>query len=128
MKRLFLAVMVLALSSAGCLTDSDDDEYLLRPVPVDSVRNARVSPHSVTFDVFGTVADPCWQFNWAEIWRRAEDISVKIHAKRKRAAMCPQVLTVLKTRVQIPVTGAGTYEFHFWASDSASVDTTVVVR
>ncbi|GAH44286.1 unnamed protein product [marine sediment metagenome] len=82
---------------------------------------------NISFEVICVVGNPCYMFSHLDINSQYYDVFVKIYAKIDPEAICPEVVDSIKASGSYKPLSEGDYNFHFWQSDSASLDTTVVV-
>lgn len=123
-----VAISLLCLI-LGCslFTEEERIDYIEAVVSVDSIRVEKIVDKGVGFTAFCTVSDPCWEF-----WKYDKDIIefdvyIKIYARRDSRLFCPQVIWSIEVPLFVRVGSFGRYHFHFWQTDSSSLDTTIVI-
>jgi len=129
MPRLSAVTLVLSfVFTSGCIFDSDEDKYLPWTVSVDSVSVRFVEGRTVFFAVYGWVPDPCVEFYKFDLKKTSNDYYISIETRREMVHICPAVISTLVSPVYFEVEAPGTYSFHFWQSDTSTVDTTFAIQ
>jgi hypothetical protein len=107
-----------------------DDQFIVKRVYPHAIENTAVQGLNIAFQVVCVVGDPCWfpSHNEFATKNNGQDIYVSVYAKRDKKAVCPQVISIIKPIVKYSVKTVGEYRFHFWKSDTTTMDTTIVVR
>jgi len=128
-----LKLMVLQIAATlvmGCSLFEDEVEWLRMAAPVDSVAipDTVSLGERITFRMVFQLNDSCWKFSHLEVVHTDFDIWVRGHAKRDPGLLCFPVLLSFDTTASFLPVSTGDYQFHFWQSDSSSLDTIVVVR
>lgn len=82
----------------------------------------------IVFEIASFFNTPCDEYSHSDINQDDFDISIKFYQKSEKGGRCTQVVVDTEIRWGFMPESAGEYRFHFWQSDSASLDTTVVVR
>lgn len=120
-----LASIVFLTFNNSCLFEPDEKEYIQGPFCVDSVKVTQIEDRNVTFECIGWTGDPCWEHDHTEIDCQNPDYFVQIFVKRDKSLICPQVISKMTIPVSITVGQDTSYTFHFWQTDSTSLDTTI---
>ena len=116
---LFLATIISACSSF-------EDEEIIRPIPVDSIFVNSISSHSVHFTTTIFCGSMCWKNTYFKKRIVGEDVFLKTFAVLDGSSVCPAVCVEVETPINIILQSTGSYTFHFWKSDTSSIDTTIV--
>ena len=131
-KIISLASIVFLTLINSCLFEPDEKEYI-QPFCVDSVKVTHIVDRKATFECIGWVGDLCWEHDHTEIDYQNTDYFVQIIIKRDESLICPQdesltcpdVISKMTIPVSITIGQDTSYTFHFWQSDSTSLDTTI---
>jgi hypothetical protein len=127
MKTLVFTSMLVFIMS-GCLIDSGRDLPIPIPLAVDSLQVISNNGNNIiAFSVACTVPDPCWAFVTKNESLTKPNAFVQMIGKRATTDPCPQVLSTIKAAVDVYLPSSGTWTFHFWRSDTSSLDTAIVI-
>lgn len=125
--RLPILTLILLLITAGCIFDSGEDDYRYGVVSIDSVAVLSVQERTVFFACYSEVSDYCWQVHRFLSNRQGNDIFITVEAKHQEGVQCATAFKTLESPVYFEVDAPGAYSFHFWQSDSSTVDTTFAI-
>ena len=128
MKSKIIAFALCIFFGCSLFQEDDEIEYIEAVVGVDSIHINNISNMTVWFAVFCTVGDPCWEFWKHDESKIGSDIYVKVYARRDRSLVCLDVIGLIKVPLIINVGSAGDYYFHFWQTDTSSLDTTISIQ
>ncbi len=112
-----LIVSFLNSSCSDIYSQNNQLKYSESIVRVDSVRVKAISGTAVSFSVYCTVGDPCWEFSSASSHFDSQSIYTSISARRDKESICAQVISVLKAEVTIAVIKSGENSFYFWQAE-----------
>lgn len=114
----------------GCslfMTETEWNYYLMRPHSVLSIESGGVRT-PIVFKISSSLNTPCNEYSHSDIDQDNFDISVKFYQKSEKSIRCTAVMVDTVIHWGFMPESAGEYRFHFWKSDSTSLDTAVVVR
>lgn len=123
MKQITFFILIVALSS--CLEFENDE--ITRAIPVDSISINNVTNLSVDFTAITYCGSLCWKSTYFENKVIGSDVFIKTFSVSDRSAACPAVCVEAKTPIKITLQSSGNYNFHFWKSDTTSIDTTLTL-
>lgn len=104
----------------------EDDTEIRRPFAVDSITVVNIARNVIEFTATNNCGSMCWKQTYFESNTSRNDVFIKTFFVADGSTICPQVCVEVKTPVQITLPSTGSYTFHFWQSDSTSLDTTIV--
>ena len=122
MKLLLFLIAVLFVSACSVF----EDDEIRRPFPVDSISVNSISNLTANFTAVSFCGSYCWKETYFEKSISGSDVFIKTFAVSDGSAVCPQVCVEHQTSIIISLPGSGSYTFHFWKSDTSSIDTTLV--
>lgn len=125
MKLLIIVSMLLFVSSCSLV---DDDTEITQPFPVDSISVKNIARNLIEFTATNNCGSMCWKQTYAESSINRNDVFIKTICVFDGSAVCPEVCVEVKTPVSITLPSVGEYTFHFWQSNSASLDTTIAIN
>jgi len=116
---LFLLIII------GCdlLDNQDDETYYEGPANVYYIEILGLTNNKIEFSVFAQVPSPCNYHSKTELHRDNDDYYIKIFS-RYDGEPCLGILSTIEVYVSVN-TSSGEKEFHFWQSDTTSLDTTI---
>ncbi|GEM_PF-5932644 len=94
---------------------------------VDSLHIPSRTIGRVEMDAYATIPTPCFTFDHNDFISDSNHISIRIFTRATARRICPDVLSVLKAKVELPIFNAGIYHLHFIAMN-ANLDTTIEVK
>jgi hypothetical protein len=111
----FFLILAVVVGLAGCLNDNTGPEYLVSWASADSVEVLSVRALAVEFDVFGAKPTPCYEIIEPLISEDANEkrVTVEMRSRIRREVICIQMLGSHQTRVLVPVSESGAWEFAF---------------
>jgi len=121
MKHQFFVLMALVISS--CSVFEEDD--ITRTIPVDSVFVNNTSNLTAEFTAKIYCGSYCWKNTCFEKSIDGNNVFIKTFAVTDGSAVCPAVCVETEIPISILLMIPGSYTFHFWKSDSTSIDTTL---
>jgi hypothetical protein len=124
------ALIIVSVLFAGCSLfphDSDYEYYTMYPQEVAAADHGGIGD-DISFEIESAFNSSCGEYSHAEIRRSNFDLFVKFYQRRKRETVCATVMVPTRIRWRYNPVTAGEYRFHFWRSDSTSLDTTILVR
>lgn len=121
MKIFFFLILTLALSACSLFEEDD----ITRLVPVDSIIVNGTSGLSSNFTALIPCGSICWKESYFKSSVSNKDIFIKTFAIINGSAVCPAVYIETEIPISIQLKVPGSYIFHFWKSDSTSIDTTL---
>ena len=117
---LFLSIILFSC------TIFEDDE-IKRPIPVDSISVNNITNLSVDFTASIFCGSLCWKNTYFEKRISGSEVFIKTFAVLDGSSVCPAVCVDYQTPINISLISAGSYTFHFWRSDTSSMDTTLFI-
>lgn len=123
MKIIIILFFTLFISACSSL----DDDEIRNPIPVDSISVNNVSNLNVNFTATIFCGSYCWKNTYFEKRIVGGDVFIKTFAVSDRSSVCPAVCVEKETQINIKLFTPGSYTFHFWKSDTSSIDTTMVL-
>jgi len=123
MKQITFFLLVFILSSCS---EFETDE-ITRAIPIDSVSVNNISNLSVDFTAITYCGSLCWKSTYFEKRIIASDVFIKTFAVLDKSAACPAVCVEVHTPITINLQSSGRFTFHFWKSDTSSIDTTLTL-
>jgi len=123
MKKAIFLLMVIIFSACS----SFEEDEIRRPIPVDLISVNNIS--NITADFTATIfcGSYCWKNTCFEKSIKGNDVFIKTFAVSDRSSVCPAVCVEKETPINIQLFTPGSYTFHFWKSDTSSIDTTIVL-
>jgi RPA family protein len=94
---------------------------------VDSVRVEKISGTTIEFKAFIGLATPCYTYSHYKAIRENNDYQIRLYSYLADSGPCPQVIVQEEVPVTIDVKEKGTYHFHFYSTDSLTVDLDVTI-
>ena len=122
MKIFSIILMTTILSSCSVF----DDDDITRPVPVDSVFVNNTSNLSADFTAKIYCGSYCWKNTYFEKSINGNNVFIKTFAVSDESSVCPAVCVEYQIPINITLRVSGSYTFHFWKSDTSSIDTTII--
>lgn len=122
MKIIFFLLLTILISSCS----SFEDEEERHSIPIDSISVNSISNLTVNFTATIFCGSYCWKETYFEKSISGSDVFIKTFAVSDGSSVCPQVCVEYQTPINISLPSSGSYTFHFWKSDTSSIDTTIV--
>jgi hypothetical protein len=131
MKTVSLLFILLPVIIVGCAQSPKGPEWVeeeMYTLEADLPSSA-VAGEPVIFTLRSWLPNSCWKFSHIRINSSGYDVFVTAYMKRSpEDLVCLTVVTpVAEEGAYIPVF-AGEYRFHFWRSDTLSLDYTVIAQ
>jgi hypothetical protein len=99
--------------------------YTLEVTIPDSVDIGQI----ITYEVKSYLPNSCWKYSHIGLSSSDFDVYVTLYMKRDpRDQICLDVITPVDIEGNFLPEVEGEYTFHFWRSDTSSLDTNVIVR
>ena len=121
-----IAYVFFAIILSSCTIFEDDE--IKRPIPIDSISVNNISNLSVDFTASIFCGSMCWKYTCFEKRISGSDVFIKTFAVSDGSLVCPAVWVDYQTPINISLLSAGKYTFHFWKSDTSSIDTTLFIN
>lgn len=124
------ALIVIPFLFLGCSLfphASDYDYYPMYPGEISSVEHGGIG-QSISFEIESAFNSSCGEYSHAEIRKSDFDLFVKFYQREKRETICATVMVPTQIHWRFNPITAGEYNFHFWRSDSTSLDTTIIIQ
>lgn len=125
----FLCYLLLA-GCVSCARQATEpgEQWLITPSPTDSLSVGATTDSSIAFTLWFTAPTSRHRFSHHQAVRVGRNCNVTVFVKQPvdSAAGLPVAIT-LSAQVQLRVPQPDTYQFHFWRSDTASLDTAIAV-
>jgi hypothetical protein len=131
MRTSFTAIALLVAIFCSCERSVKNSEWVEEKMNTNEVElppSGRVGDpiNFITTSIFG---DDCWEFSRFNIISSGSDVYVTPYAKRPaKRVVCATVMTTVSGEGRFTPRFPGEYKFHFWRSDTLSLDYTVTVR
>jgi hypothetical protein len=123
MKFLFFLLAAFVISSCS---EFEDDE-ITYTIPVDSISVKNISKLKAEFMASNFCGSMCWEKTYFEKIIIGNDVFIKTFAVADGSTACPAVCVYTETQVSIMPLSVGSYTFHFWKSNTSSIDTTLII-
>ena len=121
----FIAFILITLN---CNLFKDKDWIIMPARPYEVIIPDTVQlGQNISFELICEVGNPCYLFSHLDINSEDYDVFVKIYAKLDPHAICIRDADSIKAIGSYKPPSEGNYNFHFWQSETSSLDTTVVV-
>ncbi|MDP2364172.1 MAG: hypothetical protein Q8M94_10425 [Ignavibacteria bacterium] len=120
-----LAFLFLAVILAACSTFEDDEIIYTIPVEAISVKNS--SNLTIEFIASNSCGSMCWERTYFERTINGKNIFIKLFAVADGSTACPDVCVNVEVPISINLPSSDSFTFHFWKSDTSSIDTTLIV-
>lgn len=131
MKTSFAAIVLLVAIFCSCERSVKNPEWVEEKMHTDEVElppNGHVG-EPINFIATSIFGDDCWEFSRFNIIPSGLDIYVTPYAKRlAKEIACATVMTAVSGEGQFTPAVPGEYRFHFWQSDTQTLDYTVIVQ
>ncbi len=127
MKLLKYLFLLMVVTLAGCLINSEENQSDPIPVSANQIRNASVSGRTISIVAACETPTPCWCFSYTKHIRSANTYTVTVFARLTTNDPCITIVGSTDAPFNVTVEVPGSYSFRFWRSDDATVDTTLVV-
>jgi len=124
-KLKYLLILAAALVFYSCSVFEDDE--ITYTIPIDSISVKNISNLKVEFTASNFCGSMCWKKTYFGKRVSGNDIFIKTFAVVDGSTACPAVCVYAETPINITLPSAGSYSFHFWRSDTSSIDTTLIV-
>jgi hypothetical protein len=118
--------MLLSIILSSCNIFVDGEIKRLIPVVSISVNNILNLPVDFTASIF--CGSMCWKHTYFEKRISGSDVFIKTFAVSDRSSVCPAVCIDYQTPINISLQSTGSYTFHFWKSDTSSIDTALLIN
>lgn len=115
--------MITILSS--CSVFEEDD--IIQPIPIDSVFVNNTSNLTAEFIAKIYCGSYCWKNTYYEKSINGNNVFIKTFVISDGSSVCPAVCVEYQIPINIVLSVSGSYTFHFWKSDTSSIDTTIIV-
>ena len=109
----------------ACSIRDDEDIKVLFPTDLVLVNNTSLNAEFTATVFCGSY---CWKSTSFESSIKGGDIFIKTFAVFDGSTVCPQVCVEYKTPINITLPVSGDYTFHFWRSDTSSIDTVIAIH
>jgi hypothetical protein len=119
------SILLLVTTLSSCSVFEEDD--ITRPIPVDSISVKNILSLTADFTASNFCGSMCWAKTYFEKTINGNNVYIKTFAVVDGSKICPDVCVYAETPVSISLPSAGSYVFHFWRSDSTSIDTTLII-
>jgi hypothetical protein len=119
-------VIMLLLNS--CSNSNEPDDIIVHFCGVTKIVKIDSSSPLVTFDIKAGWGNSCGRFHHADVVISDRSYYVKVYGFQKREAICATVNIQYDATIMIDVHDFGEYTFKFLESDSATIDTTVIIE
>ena len=122
MKIFSILLLVKALSACSLFEEND----ITHPIPVDSISVNNTSSLTADFTAKIYCGSYCWKNTCFEKSINGNNVFIKTFAVSDESSVCPAVCVEYQIPINITLPVSGSYTFHFWKSDTSSIDTTII--
>lgn len=121
--------LTVASIFSGCSIFGHGTEWTYSPMYPDSltISGSMIVNDRILFELDSAFNSPCNEYSHAELKQNANDIYVKFYQRRDKSTICATVMVPTQISWSYTPLMPGDYRFHFWQSDTTSLDTTVTV-
>ncbi len=123
--KLYLLLFTVILSSCSVW---EDEKEISQPFSVESIIINDISRTGIHLTAYNSCGSMCWKRTFVESRINGFEVYVKTIAVFDEWTACPAVCVGTETPVFIKISSNGNYSFHFWQSDSSSLDTIITVN
>jgi len=119
--------ILLSLAMGGCVgqDNHEDVAYYEGPATVYKIEILGLTNKKIELIAYGGVPTPCHYYLTTELSQENNDYYIKIYS-RYEGEPCIAVISTIEVPVTINVQ-SGEKVFHFWQSDTTSLDTTITI-
>jgi len=131
MKTSPIVIALLIAIFCGCGLLGSNSEWIEEKMHTDAVEIAPdgLIGEPINFIASSTFGDACWEFSRFRTISSGFDVYVTPYARRPaKEVACATVMTTVSGEDRFIPQFPGEYRFHFWRSDTLSLDYTVNVR
>lgn len=122
MKKSFVLLLTVLISACSVF----EDDEIRQPIPIDSISVNSTVNLTANFTAVSFCGSYCWKETYFEKSISGSDVFIKTFAVSDGSTVCPQVCIEYQTPINLSLPSSGSYTFHFWKSDTSSIDTTIV--
>lgn len=122
MKKLLFLFLPFFLISCS----EPEQEKETRITPAHTIREITILDNSAIFTVSCAIPTPCWEFHSYDVITSNNDYYITFYVKSTDQSVCPQYISSLNAYYNVDVNESGEYRFHFYKTDSSSIDTTIL--
>lgn len=122
--KIFSILLLVTTLSACSLFEEDD---ITRQIQVDSISVNNISNLTAEFTAIIYCGSYCWKNTYFEKSINGNNVFIKTFAVSDGSAVCPAVCVETEIPISIKLLVPGSYTFHFWKSDTSSIDTTLIL-
>lgn len=124
------AVILIPILVSGCGLFSDGIDWRYSPMRPHQILSIETAPYpeNVNFEIASSLSTPCHEYSHAELRHEGLDIFVKFYQRVDTEVRCTENLVDTEFIWNLRPGLRGEYTFHFWRSDSTSLDTTIIIR
>lgn len=121
---MFSIIFLLIIFSSCTMFEEDE---IIHPIPTDSISVNNTS--NLTADITATIfcGSYCWKNTYFEKNINGNNVFIKTFVVSDESTVCPAVCIEYQTPISITLPVSGSYTFHFWRSDTSSIDTTLIL-
>jgi hypothetical protein len=131
MKASIPAIVLLFAILCSCDRSVDNHEWIVEKMYTTEAELPQTGSvgEPIVFTAISRFGDSCWEFSHFKTSRSGYDIYVTPYAKRlAKEIICAAVMTTVSGEGKFTPNIQGEYTFHFWRSDTISLDYTVTVE
>lgn len=121
---LCFAAVMFCVSGCGLF----EEEFDIQPAPVARFEVKEMTGRRITFSVTCSWPNGCGRYSHFTSDLAGNQYNVKIFGVQPRPAACTQEIIDFSAQVKITAPVSGIYEFHFWQSETTSLDTSFVIE
>lgn len=128
MKKLLMFLLLgLNISSFLSCDNLVENETTKRKASTLIVEKVSTNSNSISLTAIAEWGSSCGSFSHLVVSQNNKDISITVYGKEPIDAVCLAVMSSFAAPVEIIVDSPGKYNFHFWQTDSTSLDTTITL-
>lgn len=121
----FIVLLFATLIVTSCSELEEDEITRAIPIEIFSVKNK--STLNIEFTASNSCGSMCWKRTYFEKTISGNDIYIKTFATMDGSLVCTAVCVSVDVPINITLSSPGSYNFHFWKSDTSSIDTTIIM-
>lgn len=125
LKQLMAKIIIFAFFLTACVNDSN---ITVSKIPSVKFKRVIVTDGLASFAVICGVSCPSYVYYNYENKIVDEEYLVSFYARLDGQDVCPAVGYTIEVPFVVFIPDPGTYKFHFWQSDTTTLDTTLIIQ
>lgn len=122
--KIFSILLLVTTLSACSLFEEDD---ITRPVSIDLIIVNNNAGLRCNFTAIPNCGSMCWKDTYDKSIISGQDVYIKAFSVSDGSASCSDACVETEIPISIQLKVPGSYTFHFWKSDTSSIDTTLIL-